>query len=179
MTEAHTLARPYAKAIFQLAKSSCSYQEWAGFLQMLATIVADQCMVKLIKNPMVSVEDKAKFVIEIGGDRFNEQAQAFIHLLAEYNRLLIGAEIYELYEQYRAEAEQTVTVEICSAAALDVKQKEQVHIAMSKYFNKTIACTWMQDSSLIGGFIAKAEDEVFDGSIRGQLKALRKELVSH
>ena len=179
MTEAHTLARPYAKAIFQLAKASGAYQEWSDLLQLLTTIVANKQAIKLIKNPMISVDNKANFVIAVGTNKVNEQAKAFIHLLAEYDRLLLGAEIYDLYELYRAEAEQTLAVEICTAVVLAPKQQEQVSVAVSKYFNKTIACTWTQDPSLIGGFIAKAEDEVFDGSVRGQLQALHRELVSH
>jgi F-type H+-transporting ATPase subunit delta len=179
MTEVHTVARPYAKAVFQLAERAVSSQEWSDTLQLIAAIISDQRTKLLLKNPMVTVAEKAKFVIDVGGAKFNEQAKAFINLLATSGRLLISAEIYALYEQYRIEAERTLIVEICSAIVLDTKQREQIHNAVSKYFGKTIICNWTQDPSLIGGFIAKADDEVFDGSIRGQLRALYREMVAH
>jgi F-type H+-transporting ATPase subunit delta len=174
----HTLARPYAKAIFQLAKASGNYQEWATLLHLLAIIMANKQVVNLIKNPIISVEDKARFVIDVGENRFNSQAKDFISLLSKYDRLLVSTEIHALYEQYKAAEEQIIAVEIYTAMVFNSKEQEQIRVAVSKYFQKTIVCAWKQDPSLIGGFIAKAEDEIFDGSIRGQLQALRRELVS-
>lgn len=179
MAEMHTLARPYAKAVFQVAKATNSYQEWAIFLDSLATIVTNSQIVQLLKNPMISKLEKANFVAELGDHVFSQEAKALIKLLAEHGRLLLAPEIQALYAQYRAEAEQTITALICSATCLTLEQQEQIHQAVSNYFKKTIICTWTQDPKLIGGFIVKAADEVFDGSIRGQLQALHKELVAH
>ena len=179
MSEKSTLARPYAKAIFQLAKEKNNYQEWIIFFNVLISIISNKKVFDLIKTPMIAASEKAQFIIEVGGKSFNEQEKEFVRMLAKNNKLLIVSSIRILYEQYRAEEEQTLEVEVCSAFVLQEKQKEQLTKVLSKYFNKKVKTHWKQDEVLIGGFIVRAKDKVFDGSIRGQLQRLHREIVSN
>ena len=179
MSEKNTLARPYAKAIFQLAKEKNKYQEWVMFFNVLINIVSNQKVLNLIKNPMIAASEKAQFIIEVGEKSFNEREKELVRMLAKNHRLLIVSAIRTLYEQYRAEEEQTLEVEVCSAVVLQEEQQQELTKVFRKYFNKKIKAQWTQDKELIGGFIVKAHDKVFDGSIRGQLKRLHREIVSN
>lgn len=179
MSQALTVARPYAKAIFQLAKDSGQYKKWAALLQVLAIMVQDSQVIALIKAPMVAKVDKVEFIITVMPELFDAEGKNLIVTLVEQERLLLVPEIYALYEQYYAEEQQTITVDVCSATPLDQTQKDMFVIAISKYFKKNVVLQWRADLSLIGGVVVRSGDKVFDGSLRGKLQLLHKELISH
>ncbi len=179
MAEALTIARPYAKAIFELAKAQGQYKKWTDLLDLLSVIVRDPQVEALIKAPMVPSIDKASFIATMDNKIFDEQGRELVQILVAAGRLLVVPEISALYEKYCAEEKQTLVVDVCSAIPLEPKQKEELQLTIAKYFHKTVLVSWREDPSLIGGMIVKAEDKVFDGSVRGQLQALHKELVAH
>ena len=51
MAEATTIARPYAQAVFKIAKADNKFQQWDDVLSLLAAIVADKQMQAIISNP--------------------------------------------------------------------------------------------------------------------------------
>ena len=178
MAESTTLARPYAKAVFQLAKASGDYTAWSEILQVLALLVQDKQVVALIADPGLAAEKKVDLLVNCGVKLFADSAKELVQLLVANGRLLLAAEIYALYEQYRAAEEHTLAVDVCLATAASAEEKEMLQAAVSKYFNRRAIISWRQDPSLIGGLVVKAEDKVFDGSIRAQLQALHTELIS-
>ena len=58
MAESVTIARPYAQAVFRLAKESGSQQAWLERLQRLAMIADDAEMAKVIGNPKFSARGR-------------------------------------------------------------------------------------------------------------------------
>ena len=54
MAEAITIARPYAQAVFWLAKDSGALDAWSARLRRLAEIAQDPQMALTIDNPKLS-----------------------------------------------------------------------------------------------------------------------------
>jgi F-type H+-transporting ATPase subunit delta len=54
MAELITIARPYAEAVFKLAKEGNALDRWSQALQEVASIVANPDMRACISNPKVS-----------------------------------------------------------------------------------------------------------------------------
>jgi len=179
MSDVLTIARPYAKAIFDMAKVTRLYNDWEKSLKLLAMITKDANMVRVIKDPMIITAEKAEFVIEVGGEHFNAASKTLIRLLALNDRLLLAPEIHTLYVKYRHEEEQMLEVSVCSAIALNSAQKTQLQTAIGSYFNKTVILHWQEDPTLLGGIVVRAGDKVFDGSIRGRLQTLHTLLTTH
>jgi F-type H+-transporting ATPase subunit delta len=177
MANNQTLARPYAKAAFAFAQEHKKAAEWADELAQLGMLVEVPEMQDLLRNPTVNV----KQVVDIIKSCFtglNESVQNFVQTLADNHRLLLLPAIVELFHQYKAEAERTMDVHVTSALPLDAQQKEQFVQMLSKRLqcNVNIICT--TDSSLLGGAIIRAGDEVIDGSARGRLEQLADNLMN-
>lgn len=51
MAEALTIARPYAEAVFRLAKTKNALSAWSDMLQLAATVTSDERIRALIGNP--------------------------------------------------------------------------------------------------------------------------------
>lgn len=127
MAELSSIARPYAQAVFELAKDSGHYGPWSEALGFLAKVAADKDMAALFSNPRVSRQQAADIVIELFGEGVGDEPKNLVRLLAQNRRLLALSAISEQYELLRAEAEQTIRAELESA--LPISDGEQHRIA--------------------------------------------------
>jgi F0F1-type ATP synthase delta subunit len=54
---------------------------------------------------------------------------------------------------------------------------QKLSSALRKQFGENLSIEAKIDESLIGGFLAKCEDDVFDASIKGKLEKLRNQIT--
>ena len=177
MAEKTTIARPYALAVFELAQQSKQLPRWSEMLHLAAAVVSDARVANLIGNPRVSKDRLAELLVGIGGDQFDKDAQNFLRLLVENDRLDVLIEIAGLYEQYRADAERTVEAHMVSAFPVDEAQKSQVAAMLKKRLGREVTVSTDVDPALVGGAIIRAGDLVIDGSVMGQLAKLEVALA--
>ena len=144
MAELASIARPYAQAVFELAKDSGHYGPWSEALEFLATVAADKDMAALFSNPRVSRQQAADIVIELLGEGVGDEPKNLVRLLAQNRRLQALSAILKQYELLRAEAERTIKVELVVTT----------------------------NRELVGGAVIRAGDLVIDGSIRARLERL-------
>ena len=178
MAEIRTIARPYAEAVFKLAKNQNDLARWADTLQLAATVAADENIRSLIGNPKVSSRKLGELFLGICGDRLNEEGRNFILLLAENGRLEILPEVNELYEQLKTRYEGVLDAKVISAFAMSDAQLRDLVADLEIRFKRKIEVEVSVDPDLIGGVIVEIGDEVLDASVRGKLEAMAVALKS-
>ncbi|NBA97034.1 F0F1 ATP synthase subunit delta [Pseudomonas sp. R5(2019)] len=178
MAELTTLARPYAKAAFEHAQAHQQLANWSAMLGLAAAVSEDDTMQRLLKAPRLTSAQKATTFIDVCGDKLNAQAQNFIHVAAENDRLGLLPEISALFDLYKAEREKSVDVDVTSAFALNKEQQDKLAKVLSARLNREVRLQATEDSTLIGGVIIRAGDLVIDGSVRGKLAKLAEALKS-
>ena len=171
MAEAITIARPYANAAFAIANEKNELKAWSDLLAILSQCVADPKMQSIITSPAVSDEQVISVFADIAGEMSGD-AQNFLALLAESNRLQLLAEIAVIFEQLREEAEQVMTADVTSARALTAEQEKNISVALKKRLGRDVTLNVDVDESLLGGAIIRAGDLVIDGSALGKLNRL-------
>lgn len=171
-----TIARPYAKAVFEQAQAEGNMEMWSALLKMLSHIVQDPQMRHLLHSPKVSHKQLLDLLSGINGGKLSDSAANFIRVLIKSNRLKIAGQISELFEQKRSQAEGKLEVNVVSAFELDSEQSKRIAEAMGKRTGKKVNISAVVDKSLIGGMIVRAGDSVIDASLRGRLTKLRNEL---
>lgn len=174
MADSFTLARPYAKAIFEIASAEQSYVRWSYVLNVLRGLTENKRVIAFIRNPTVSVHSIADFFCGVCTPDFKPEEYHLIHILAYRRRLNIVSFIAKLYESLRAEAEKTLTVELISAIPLNDAQKQHFIAQLGRYFSRTVRLECSVDKTLMCGYVVKAENRVMDGSLRGELINLNK-----
>jgi len=178
MAELSTLARPYAKAVFELAQASKNFSGWSAQLAAIAGAVAVPALAKAIRAPGVAKATVAGVVIDALKGALDAQGQALVKLLAENGRLEASASLAAQYELLRAEAEAKVAVVITTAAAVADAEKSALSSAIAKKLNRAVDISWATDESLITGATIQAGDLVIDGSASGELERLKAALLS-
>ena len=108
MAEPITLARPYAKAVFQVAAESNDLAGWSQMLRQIALVCKDERVATLLSSPVITAEEQAAKLIDIFGDALTPAAQNVVKVLAYHGRLTLIAEIVELFEALRAQQEKSV-----------------------------------------------------------------------
>lgn len=176
MSELSTLARPYAEAVFKTAIENKSVSEWSDMLAFLSVVMKDEEMTTVVANPKVSQQQLTQLVLDICQDQFSKEGVNFLKLLVENGRLILAPQVSELYEEFKAEHEGYVDVEVISAYALSKEEQKKFAATLEKKLDKKVHITTSIDKTLLGGFLAKAGDMVIDGSIKGQLQQLAKKL---
>lgn len=174
MTDLATLARPYAEAVFKIAKQSNSTAKWSEMLAFLAVVAADPDIVRITGNPKVSRADLQQLLLGISKDRLNQTGRNFLKLLIENGRVMLLTDIAELYEHSRAEDEGYVDVDVKTAYAFTKDEEHKLAATLEKKLNKSVHMSVQTDKTLIAGFWAKAGDIVIDGSLKGQIQQLAK-----
>ena len=176
MAERITTARPYAKAIFALARKANSLGATSNGLQRAATVIVDPQVHGLLGSPHVTPAQLADLVNGIAG--LDEHGRDFITLLAQNRRLGFLPEIAALFEQMKAEVENAVDVEVVAAAKLTSDQESRYAAALQKKLGRQVRLHTRVDGSLLGGAVLKAGDLVIDGSLKGRLDRLATELTA-
>ena len=177
MAELATISRPYANAVFGLAKSEGTLAQWSGVLAVLDTTSQQETVKSLLISPDLAASDKAAKLSEICAEEITEQGNAFLQSLAEHDRLELISDVRGQFEALRAEEERSIEVEVISAYTLSVSQSEFLRTALHAKFDKEISIEVTVDPGLVGGAIIRAGDIVIDGSLKGRLAKLVETLV--
>lgn len=173
-----TLARPYAKAIFELGKTSDQLVHWSLTLATLTQICLDHQVKRLIASPLVSSKQIVAFFSSVCETALDGEGKGLLQLLAAYKRLAILPAIKDLFEQYRADYEKTITVAVSSFMPLTQQQQQLLtHSLALRLGGRKISLCSSVDKNLLGGAVIRAGDLVIDGSLRGQLDKMARAIV--
>ena len=176
MAQAITLARPYARAAFELAHGAGSLGAWSQALAFAAEVAKDARVASLGNDPRVQPEQLVAIHLPQGMAADAPFAR-FLGELAEHRRMALLPEIADLYEEYKRESESQLLVKVTSAFALDAAQAEQLKASLKRRFKREIELETSVDASLLGGVVIDTGSEVIDGSARGHLSRLTSALT--
>lgn len=177
MAELATIARPYANAVFDIAKKNTVLDQWSRMLGLLQATTQNDAVKALLDSPDLPSSAKAFRLADVLGEELDDRGKKFLQALADHDRLALIPEIRSQFEILRAEEEKSLDVEVISAYPLTETQSEALRAALNKKYDKDINIEAKVDDSLIGGAIIRAGDMVIDGSVRGRLNKLTETLV--
>ncbi|MFZ4077161.1 MAG: F0F1 ATP synthase subunit delta [Legionellaceae bacterium] len=177
-----TVARPYAKALFELALDHKALSQWSLWLNSLVELVSQSSVQAFLKNSSTSsemhVDVLCTLVQKTGVGPMDEYLSNFIHLLADQKRLNVLPEIAHQFNTLRATEEKTLLVHVTSFKVLTKPQQERLIDALSRRLDRRVSLDVSVDETLLGGAVIRANDLVIDGSVRGKLTTLGAELAA-
>ncbi len=178
MADRLTVARPYAKAAFAQAQADGRLAGWSTALERAAAAVADPRVRALFGSPNVTAAQLADLVSSVAGEGLDQNGRNFLSLLAENKRLPFLAEISQIFNALKDDAERVVDVHITAATELPAAEGAQLTAALERRFNRKVRVQSAVDPSLIGGALVRAGDLTIDGSVKARLARLARELIA-
>lgn len=183
MADFGTVARPYARAIFDIALAADSLDLWSRGLAAAGAVAGDRSAREFLSRPELGVAEISEFMasvlasIDEAAVFGTPEGQNLLKLLAENDRLGALAEIAAQFDQLKAEQENRVAVTLVSASAVDAAQAEKISSALSRRLGRSVDLTLELDPSLLGGAVIRAKDMVIDDSLQTRLKRLASALA--
>jgi F-type H+-transporting ATPase subunit delta len=183
MAEFSTVARPYARAVFDIASAAGRLPEWSQALAAAAAVLADPAARSFLARPELDERQCAEFVLGVcegatGADLWrSSEGRNLLAILVENDRLTALPEIAAQFDVLKALAENRVKVTLVSAVELERGVAEQVTQALQKRLGRTVELELSVDPTLLGGAIIRAQDMVIDGSVRTRLQRLAENLI--
>ena len=177
MAEPITIARPYAEAIFRLAREQSSVAEWSDSLALLEAVVRDEQIRALIGNPNVSRRELENLILGIAGGRISGDARNLVQVLVHNGRLELLSQVRDLYEGLRRDHEGVLEARIVSAFALTDDQLQELVRHVERHYQRKLNTEVEIDPDLIGGVKIAIGDKVIDATVRGRLDAMSAALT--
>ncbi|MFC0350540.1 F0F1 ATP synthase subunit delta [Undibacterium danionis] len=177
MAELATIARPYAEALYRVAKSG-NLSAWSELVAEMAQAAAHPDVVALAHNPKVSAGQTAEAFLSVLKSTVTAEAKNFINTLTEYDRLTLLPEIAAQFHALQNADTGSADAEIVSAFEMSDAQVKELAATLEKKFGRKLHPTVTVDSSLIGGVRIVVGDQVLDTSVRAKLQQMHNALTA-
>jgi F-type H+-transporting ATPase subunit delta len=171
-----TSIKRYAQAVFEIALESNKLEEWQSNLTKIAKLVQDDEFISLVENPKIPFDLKTKLVQEKLG-KTNPMALNLVYLLITKGKLKTAGEISVEYNRFLNEHYGIKSAEVTTAIPLDNAEKEKLGQNLEALVGKKVSMNVQVNPDILGGFIARIDDSLIDGSIRNRLEMLKKRLA--
>jgi len=177
MSEAITIARPYAQAAFEEAQKLADLKGWSAVLLSLAEMVCYPEVRAVVTSPRVAKSQIESLMDGLLDKQASLQQRNFVRILVDNQRLQVLPEIAAIFENLRAEAEKTVNVVVDSAFELSADQQEKIVKSLKARMGREIKLVCKVNKELLGGIVIRAGDKVIDGSARTRLGEMSNALA--
>ena len=186
MADNNTVARPYAEAVFEVARENNALDELSASLHAAGELLADGQVAAFLGQPSLNDDQRLEFLqglfaeavgegsVFAGGSRHGTN---FLKLLLENGRVVALPEISAQFEALKAKVENSIDAVITAAAPLSDAQEKAIASSLSEKLGREVRISTQIDENLIGGAVIRAGDVVIDGSLRARLEGLANALT--
>lgn len=168
------IARTYAAAIYDVAKSSNKIDEVREVLNILIEKYSEEEQFRrILEDPMIKFSEKEKFLQKSFSFASAESIKV-VKYIVKKNRISSVAEIKAKFLEIYYKENDKLPVKAIFAKELSNEQRKNLTEKLEKKYNKKIVLNLIVDKSIIGGGIIKVKDEIIDGSIKNQINDMKK-----
>ncbi|MBI2688119.1 MAG: ATP synthase F1 subunit delta [Acidobacteria bacterium] len=173
------IASRFARALADILSTAEAADEAVAKLRSFNELQKGSPELKnILTSPAVPARKKraavARFAETLG---FSAVLRNFLYVLIDHRRTAMLGEILASLEAQLDERRGIVRAEVHSSRPLDAAQRQAVEAALGRAAGKQVFGKYAVDEALIGGLVARVGSRVYDGSVRGQLQAMRSRLV--
>jgi len=177
MAELATIARPYAEALFRVAKSG-NLVAWSDLVSEMSQVATLPDVKAFASNPKLADKQVAETFLSLLKSNLTPEAKNFVAALVENGRLTLLPEIGEQFQALKNAQEGAADADITSAFEMTDAQVKDLIATLEKKFGRKLNPFVKVDPSLIGGVRVAVGDEVLDTSVRAKLQKMHTALTS-
>jgi F-type H+-transporting ATPase subunit delta len=178
-TQNPALVRVWTDAIFGLAESAgaadAMLEEWNGVVELLDR---QPDLESIFASPLVELEEKRVLLEKGFRGKASDLLVDSLQVLRSKGRLGLVRAVAEAFRTTWLERRGQIEVEVTSAAPLSPEQHQAVAGVASRFTGRTAILIEKVDPALLGGFVLRAGDRKYDGSVQRELQRLEEILLA-
>jgi len=180
MAEISTIARPYAKGLFQaLEDRHASIEECKAVLKTLeniSTVIKTPEFSQLFGDPRLL---PSQIKSALAGEEIQKEVSNLLTVVLDNGRIEAWSEIVNDFRTLINDAEGIAEVHIETAFGMTDDEVQSLLKALAHRFpNKKLVSDVTVNPELIGGVRIRVGDQVLDGSISARLEAMKTALTA-
>ena len=172
-------ANRYAKALIDVLypdKAEAGLEQLQSFSALLRE---EPDARRFLENPGVPSARRKRLLDEIAQAlSFDRRMANFAGILIDRNRLELLDEVIAAYQRYLDERLGVVRAQVLAAQSLNASEQRELARKLEQITGKQVRMEVAVDPSLIGGVVAQVGSTIYDGSVRHQLQAFKRRLLS-
>jgi F-type H+-transporting ATPase subunit delta len=166
-----TVARRYARALYELAQSSKTMDDVStGMSNVVTSVKSSPELGKLLVNPLVKPEEKVALIKIVTS---NKLILKLVELLARRKRLDLMMLLHDEFQHLFDRDNHIHRVLVKTAAPLSDPQKKDIEKNLAGSLGGTVMGRFEVAKELIGGVWIKLGDKVLDATLKGRMDDLR------
>ncbi len=174
------IANRYAKALvdvsFQMGEQTRVEEELLQFENLLTS---NRDLYLFYTNPAIPISRKHAATAEILTKlAFGRTTTNFVFVVIDKHRIRYFAEIRKAFQQRVNQRLGVVQADVITALPLDEDTRSQLQARFEGVTGKKVLLSFDVNNGLVGGFIARVGDTIYDGSVRQQLALIKARLSS-
>ena len=169
-------AKRYAQAVFEIASEDGELERWQSDLERMVQTVKDRDIQAFLENPKVHFKAKSK-LLSGHVKEVHPLALNLVFMLISRGRLDIIGEIVDEYKRLLRNSRGIELAEVTTAIPLSKEDELKLARQLGRIVGKKVEIKMDINPGIIGGFTARIGDKLLDGSTRGKLAALKRELA--
>jgi F-type H+-transporting ATPase subunit delta len=168
----------YATSLINIAVERNMMDTISGDIELIVSAMEKSPeLSRALGNPVIRPETKSAILDEIFKAKINSETMHFVRFLVKKGRENLLFEVARKFLELRDEKSGIVNVDIRTAFELTEQQKNDLRNKIEKMLNKTARIRIKIEPDVVGGFIAKVNDTVYDASVKHQLEILKQQLL--
>ena len=174
------VAERYARAIFEIGVEGGDIAALSEQIRSFAdTYASSRELQAVLDNPMVDADKRQAMLVDLAGRvGLTGVGVNAIRFLAQRNRLAHLPEIARRLASLADEKAGVVRATVISAGPLPDSFYERLTKELESATARKVAIDRQQDASLIAGVITRIGDNTIDGSVKGRLAEIQRQLSS-
>ena len=176
---AKLVLRPYATALFEIAKEQNELKQFATQVNTVIEVIEQNVQfMDLLLHPKIMIDEKIKLIDTVFTGKVAEEITGILTIIVKKGRQSVLVDILKLFLEMVSEDLGIVKATVTSAVELNKEQLAQIKSKIENSTKKDVALHTEVNKDLIGGMIIRVGDNVVDASIAGRLQTLKEGLTN-
>ena len=174
---AKLVGKRYAEALFEVADEANKLEKYKEEIKAVADIFSQNPKLEIIfTHPRVTKNEKKEMIKELFDGRVSKEIVNLCYIVIDKNREKYIQDISDSYLELSNDKLGIVEAKAYTAVSMSEEELTKLQEKLSSSLGKKVELENLIDESLVGGVLVKAGDQVIDGSIKGVMNGLEKEL---
>jgi F-type H+-transporting ATPase subunit delta len=169
----------YARSLLGLAEAQNQAEAIGEELVQLGQVLdANPVFVQFLADPGISTDECAKVLNDTFAGKVSPLMHNFLGVLNLKHKMSLLGQVVSAYGDLYDEKHGKIEVDVTVAHKLGTEELENVRQRVSAALKKDAVIHTYVDESIIGGMLLRVQDQLIDASVRGQLQAIKDQILS-
>lgn len=168
----------YANALLAVATESNLFDEISNDVNfVLANLQQVKELKVALQSPVLKLEKKLQILEAVFKEKVNAKTLEFLKFVLKKNRETLLIQILKRFCSLRDNKQGIAKIDLKVAFDISEELKLKLNKRLEDITKKKVFLDVKKDESIIGGFIAKHEDIVYDASVKHSLELLKDHFI--